>query len=637
MKYLVVIFSFFFLNSCISYAEIPTQETYKTHKVEKGETIYSIAKKYGVSEEAIYRLNPDAKHSLSTNTLLIIPSPNAPEQVVTEYKSHKAKRKETIFGIAQKYGITVDDIKKYNKFLYSRGLKKGDNLMIPQFEKKGNSITSLDTTNETTITTENTQIHEVAPKETFYGIARKYGISVVELKALNPDIKEGLPIGTKLNVPNTSVTEEAIIDEHFDFYEVQPKEGFYRLKVKLGLSEEEIVRLNPYAKDGLKEGMILKIPKEVSETILTNGIKVNLEHKITNLETKRLAVLLPFQLLEIEKDSVDSQKDILKKNRTLRIALDFYSGVLMAAEFAKDKGISVDMQVFDSEGSNDALSKILAQHDFSNIDAVIGPLLSKNVAYVAQELKSDAIPVFSPLSNRSIKLTSNLFQTVPDEDLLAMQMIQYLKNFSDGKKLIIIADKENKTKTQLLEAMPMATSISPREKGFLYVTDLEGKIDKTVENWVVLESNNPVLISNVIGLLNGLNSEGNIRLFTTNRNDNFEYDDISNMHLANLSFTFPSVSKSYDFDEKNPFLVSYKNKYGVLPNRYAVRGFDITYDVLLRLASANNVYDAIDSDVETEYVENKFRYDKKLFSGYSNQSFYILKYGENLQLEEVKQ
>ena len=168
------------------------------------------------------------------------------------------------------------------------------------------------------------------------------------------------------------------------------------------------------------------------------------------------------------------------------------------------------------------------------------------------------------------------------------------------------------------------------------MTDIQGKLDKTLENWVILESNNPVLISNVVGILNGMNTDGNVRLLTTNKNDNFEYDDVSNMHLANLNFTFPSVSKSYDFEEKDAFIVSYENKYGVLPNRYAVRGFDLTYDVLLRLAAADTIYDAVDSESETEYVENKFRYDKKLFSGYTNQAFYILKYGEGLKIEVVK-
>ncbi len=640
VKYLIIIFSLFLLNSCISYAEIPSQETYKTHKVEKGETVYSISKKYGISEEAIYRLNPDAKNGISSSSILILPASNGgSEKIVSEFKTHKVKRKETLFSISQKYGVTIDEIKKYNKFLYSEGLKKGNKLQIPKFETVVIAETTTETTSETTnTTTVVTQIHEVQPKETFYGIARKYGVSVAELKKLNPELKEGLPIGTKLNVPNTSVIESATIEESkFDFYEVQPKEGFYRLKVKLGLSEEEIVSLNPYAKDGLKDGMILKIPREVSESIAINANKIDLTNTIIiNKDTKRLVVFLPFQLPEIANDSIDSQKDILKKNRTLRIALDFYSGVLMAADFAKDKGISVDLKVYDSEGSKNALGNILSQNDFSEVDAVIGPLLSKSVEFVAQELKGDNVPVFSPLSNRSIKLTSNLFQTLPDEELLTQQMIQYLKENHEGKKVILIADSDSKTKQRILDAIPNATTLSPREKGFLYVTDIQGKLDKVIDNWVILESNNPVLISNVIGILNGMNTNGNVRLFTTNKNDNFEYDDVSNMHLANLSFTFPSVSKSYNFDEKDAFIVSYENKYGVLPNRFAVRGFDLTYDVLLRLASADSVYDAIDSESETEYVENKFRYDKKLFSGYTNQAFYILKYSENLQFEVVK-
>ncbi|MEZ4875753.1 MAG: LysM peptidoglycan-binding domain-containing protein [Flavobacteriaceae bacterium] len=636
MRFIILLFSFFLLNSCIGYAEIPQQETYKTHTVLAGETIYSIANKYGVTEEAIYSLNPDARQGIATNSILIIPSAKN-DWVVSGYTTHKVKRKETLFSISQNYGVSIEDIKKYNKFLYSRGLKKGDKLEIPKLVKAvAPENNSESNTNPNTNTISKTQIHEVQAKETLFGIARKYGISLTQLKELNPDLKEGLAIGTQLNVPMTEVTPDATIEERFDFYEVQPKEGFYRLKVKLGLTEEQIVSLNPYAKDGLKEGMILKIPKEISENLSSNANKVNLENTIVNKETKRLAVLLPFQLKNMENDSLDSQKDILKKNRTLRIALDFYSGVLMAAEFAKDKGISVDLQVFDTEGSASALSSIFSKHDFSHLDAVIGPLLSKNVEWVAQELKGDNVPVFSPLSNRSIKLTSNLFQTLPDDDLLSHQMIQYLKENQSGKNIILIADKDNATKAKIMEAIPSAKLLSPREKGFLYLTDIQGKMDQNLENWVVLESKNPVLISNVVGLLNGMNETLKVRLFTTDRNDNFEYDDISNIHLAHLGFTFPSVSKNYDDDETSAFLVSYKNQHGVLPNRYAVRGFDLTYDILLRLASSENVYDSIDSDTETEYVENKFRYDKKMFSGYTNQALYILKYTEDLQLEVVK-
>ena len=125
-------------------------------------------------------------------------------------------------------------------------------------------------------------------------------------------------------------------------------------------------------------------------------------------------------------------------------------------------------------------------------------------------------------------------------------------------------------------------------------------------------------------------------MFTLDKNDAYEYNDVSNMHLAKLKFTYPSVNKNYNFNDKNAFLISYKNKYGVLPNKYAVRGFDITYDVLLRLASAKNVYKSVDSDYVTEYIENKFRYTKKFLSGYQNQAVYIVRLDDDLQFQEVK-
>ena len=110
------------------------QTSYKSHNVKQGETVFSIAKQYGVTEEAIYRLNPDARKGIQENNILIIPAQdnqqNYSEQVV-DFTRHRVKRKETLFSIAQKYGVTVEDIKKYNKQLYSEQLRKGDRIMIP--------------------------------------------------------------------------------------------------------------------------------------------------------------------------------------------------------------------------------------------------------------------------------------------------------------------------------------------------------------------------------------------------------------------------------------------------------------------------------------------------------------------------
>ena len=138
-------------------------------------------------------------------------------------------------------------------------------------------------------------------------------------------------------------------------------------------------------------------------------------------------------------------------------------------------------------------------------------------------------------------------------------------------------------------AFPNAKVLDPREEQFLYVVDIEKQLDPLAENWFVLASDNPVLVSNVIGLLNGLPVEKVVRLFTLNKSDAYEFEDIQNSNLARLKFTYPSVYRSYDYDNPDAFVTSYKNKYGVLPNKYAVRGFDLTYDIILRLFIATHL------------------------------------------------
>ncbi len=621
-----------FMVSCGSVA----QQQYKSHAVQKGETVYSIAKKYNVSEETIYNLNPDSRSELKVNSVLIVPSSSLISSGTNNnnYREHKVKRKETLFGIAQKYNVSIDDIKKLNKELYSRDLKKGERILIPAVSTITETVSTISNTPP------GTQVYTIQPKETKYGIARKFGISIAELEALNPEMGESLTIGQSLIVPETAVTENAEIDdENFQYYEVKPKEGFYRLKTNFGLSEEEIVALNPYAKDGLKEGMILKLPKTAISVSQEDVSVVDLENRIENKKMKTVALMLPFRLMRSVSDttSTDTSTDLLKKDPTLRVALDFYSGALMAAEFAKDKGISVTLNIYDTEKSESKVASIISANEFKNVDAVIGPLLQKNVEKASDLLKSDKIPVFSPLSNREMSMNSNLFQTLPTDAVLQKTMIQYLKDNSTGKNIIIISDaKRAKQREMVQTAIPTAKTLSPRKGGYIQASDITNLASSTAENWVILESENPVLVSSAVNVLSSMEANYKVRLFTLDKNEAYEWHEVSSTRLAKLNFTFPSVNRNIAEDDRSPFLVSYKNKYGVLPNRYAIRGFDITYDVLLRLASGDDIYDAILPENETVYIENKFRYEKAKGNGYCNEAAYILKYNKDLKFEEVK-
>ena len=636
----LVLFFVLFANNSFA------QNNYQRHIVKKGETVYSISKKFNVSEATIYQLNPDLKHVIKIGVILILP--NNGEEVIVSIKKHRVRKRETIKSIATKYDISKDLLKKYNKELYAREPNKGERIDIPVF----NVIALSNTTNKETLTANDTiKKHKVLPKETKYGIARKYDITIAELEMLNPNMAKNLAIGEEIIVPKKEISSNAILvedDDKYEFYEVLPKEGFFRLKVKFGLSQEEIITLNPYALEGLKEGMILKIPK-INNTL--DGQKfeaVNLADYILNTSKKKLAVMLPFKLNRIDLDSLSVNTDLLKSDGTLRAAIDFYSGVLMAAEFAKDKGISTDITIYDTEGQVSKVAQIMSSNNFNEIDAVIGPLLSKNIEKAASALQSENIPVFSPLSKFKLKEYPNLYQTIPSSELMETAMLDFIIKRLDTINIIVITGKEwTQRKGTIMTAIPSAKTIVPQEGNYLYLEDIQIQLDTVKENWVILDSDNPILVSNVVGLLNGFPEiildeddveigKNNIRLFAVNKSRAFDYHDVSNVHLANLNFTYPSSNKHYDYDLMVPFLVSYKNKYGVMPNHYAIRGFDVTYDVLLRLANAITLEEASISDIKTEYIENKFQYFNTLNLGYKNQAFYIMKYNHELKLEVVE-
>ena len=99
-------------------------QNYVEHKVKSGETIESIAKKYLVTPFDIYALNPDAKTKFQPNTVLIIPSSKiknepivANSRELTGYKTHKVKRKETLYSLTKKYSVSEEEIKKANRRL----------------------------------------------------------------------------------------------------------------------------------------------------------------------------------------------------------------------------------------------------------------------------------------------------------------------------------------------------------------------------------------------------------------------------------------------------------------------------------------------------------------------------------------
>jgi len=622
-------------------------QNYKTHKVKQGETIESISKLYYVTPYDIYSLNPDAKKGLKPNTLLIIPKPkveSTPKVTVTKeligFKTHRTGKKETLYSLAKEYNVSEDDIKKYNTFLYSNPLKKGDKLEIPVFK-----------TIEITKTKDITRPYTVLPKEGKWRIAYKFGITIAELESLNPNMGEVLQEGEIINVPNITKKEEKVVDEQYSYYKVLPKEGFYRLKLKLGLEQNQLEALNPELKEsGLKDGMILKIPfdKNLESDEIDENVS-NLIGKIKDYKTKHIAVMLPFRLDRVDFDSIPATKKSITSDPYLNASLDFHSGILMAIDSLKNLGISLKVDVYDTKYQVGEVSKIIENNDFENLDVVIGPLTPNNFERAASELKKYNVPIVSPIGE-NLNLYDNVFQSRPSAELLKAKMIDYVKSISAPKNIVIISDTKNsQIAAELKQEFTFASQVRSRkdkegkEANYVLADDVASVL-KPGLNIVFLETQNEGLASNATSILNSLITAGNaeeniakkgIILVTTNINSAFEGDEISNEHLSNLSFTFATMSKTKNIDDNNYFIKKYQEIYHVTPNKRAIRGFDVTMDVVLRLATSDDLYKSVNETPLTEYVESKFEYKKKLFGGYYNDSAYLVKY-QDLRIVEVK-
>lgn len=648
---LVLVLSF----SCVS-----TQaQNYKTHKVKKGETVESIAKAYNIPTSTIYKLNPDSRRKLKPNSVLILPEPKKEEakaskvtvtKELTGYTKHKVRRKETLYSLSQKYNVTQDEIKKHNTFLYANNLRKGDRLQIPVYK----TITKVEEV------TEATKQYTVQPKEGKWRIAYKFGITVAELEALNPEMGAVLQPGQTIKVPNLNKDVIKQVDETYSYYTVLPKEGFYRIKVKTGANKSTLEKLNPaLAESGLKEGMILKIPYNsqlptnanvpvtIADTIteqVEGTIKSfdQLSGKIIDTEQKRIAIMLPFKLNKVNVDSVANTKAFIKKDLSTKISLDFYSGALIALDSLQKLGVNLEVDVYDTKNLKSELNTILRNNDFSNTNAVIGPLMADNFNTVASALKSENVIAVSPIIKK-VNLGANVFQSRPSDDALKNKIIAHFKADSTAN-IVVVTDIKNKlASTKLKNQFKNATLVTSRtdrktkeDAYYVFEQDLVSVL-KPGKNIVFLETKDDGYVSNVSSILNSLITDDlKITLATTDKSKAFDDEDVSNDHLSNLSFTFPSVSKMISEEDNNSFVKQYKSKYKETPNAYAVRGFDLTMDVVLRLVTSENLPQSVEDSPLTAYVENKFGYKKKLFGGYYNDTVYLVQY-KDLMIVEVKQ
>jgi LysM repeat protein len=628
------------------------QEKIDKYIVAKGETVNQIAQKFNVTPYDIYKLNPDAQNGLKPSSVLLIPKSKTkntvtPVKVETTTKqlpkTHEVLAKETLFGIEKKYDVTDADLKKANPDLEKNGLKVGQTLNIPS---KGTSKTTVVAKNEVVY-------HTVLAKETKFSIAKKYGITIEELEHKNPEIIPNLTIGyellikgsrpktvVKTAVPEVKVAPVKPVAPHVEpvsyiDYTVKAKETFYSLSKQFGLTQQQLVELNPNLSAGVQDGMVLKVPSKSNQISATSTKQKVALASIKSNDRKTLVLLLPFNVAKNGGDTLTSNVNRLNNDKFLNMTLDFYSGALMAIDSAKQMGVTMDVKVFDSNETKTTsnVTSIFSDSNLANADAVVGPFYQSNVEKTASILGQNNVPVISPLSKDIGNPTANLYQSIVPNAVLKSAMFDYL-NAKQGN-IIAVIDKKKETIRKYILENQQGIKIAPlTETGGLNIEGFKGLLVKDKMNYVILETGNTAMIKYTIKTMVGLMANYQVQLVILEPNETLDTDEIDFSNLTKLHLMYPSATRENNSPEAQMFMNSYRKKNKVNPSTYAIRGFDITFDTMMRLAQ-DKTYQETAETMITEQVESKFEYHKKEDGGYINKGLYILYYDTDLTIKEA--
>jgi len=277
--------------------EYPTKvvggKPYYEYSVAKSEGFYSISKKFGVTQAEIQEANPQTKNGLKEGEHLLIPKKN------TQGVMHKVQKSETLFSLKQKYGLTYDDLYDANPTLKTKGLIEGTEIRIPQkkeIEKKdlvarrnkaekeadeqvkpapapvvtkpvepAKAATTTNATPAAPASRPNFTAHEVKKGETLFSISKQHNVAADEIVKLNPDAKEGVKIGQILIIPPTYANTAAPVENtskksDLKTHVVKKGETVYSISKQYGISQEALISRNPGIDQELQEGKMLIVP-----------------------------------------------------------------------------------------------------------------------------------------------------------------------------------------------------------------------------------------------------------------------------------------------------------------------------------------------------------------------------------------
>lgn len=534
------------------------------HKVKRGESVYSIAQMYGVSVEKIYSLNPSSKNGVNQGDNLLIKE--ATQQRKSDNSSgsifYTAKKGDTLFSIAKHYGVSVEALMKMNPGINENSFRSDETIKVP---KKGSGII----TKRETVKKENLdslEMRQVDKKETWSSIARTNGISEDDLRKANPNLNE-LKSNKYIVIPHIEVTNE----------------------------EEVVVVIDP--RESSDEG-IADIYGDIHNNLYTDSYG----KKMVNVA-------------------------VVTENSTSNKDKEFLRGFLTGISLQKNKNFGINFKVIKGESGSE---KIIETLDEFKPTVVFSIAESNLPSFLNEYSMVSGTPVVNTFDIKSTAYNQNpyIVQLMTPSMLFNDNVAQYIKERYGDRTLLLVGDKDEndllaQSLTQLWDAdkvknttldMVVTEHFNPNGKYLIYCCSVKkGEVKDFVDAVAKVRQER---------VLADINSIGRPNLIV------MEEDMIDSFKNAAISipsrFYIDKNSAAYQ-----NFIQSYKNLFDRQPVKslplYAAVGYDTSCYFIPQLADTKGDMNGISPSSGT--VQSDFElWRTNNWSGFINSPVYVIDY-----------
>ncbi len=590
------------------------------------------------------------------------------EAAESKVSIHRVEKGETLYSIARKYNVRPEAIKDLNPEIVDI-LSPGQEVKVPVELAAGEPVRGQTQDNDTII------LYEVQPGETLYRIAVDHDISVDDIIRMNPRVAEGLKAGDVIKLPRpltTTIEKKSLAESGkngFLKHKVEAGETLYSLSVRYSINIETLRHYNPQLADELKAGQVLKIPvdkaadgestvflpaEQEKDSLLFISGKDSLVKRCDSMNIKRsyrVALYMPLFLDHAGaiklKDYEGEGKGWPEQEFKAFSYIHFYEGFKLALDSLEKQGLRADVFVYDTKGDAAVVKDLIRKDEFRTFDLIIGPFKPGLVQIVADAARPLSINVVSPVAYEMDAVIGNphLIKLHPPVNYQIDRIVDFAaEQYRNANIIFVYSSTEkqaqlNKTVHKLLARKYGITdtvypwhSIDYDKEGYGGVIS---KLKKGEHNVVFSMHKGEARINRLLTLLNGKREDYDITVFGSNTWE--QYRSIESRYLDNLNYTsFTDFLVEYDDVRVKGFIRKFTDEYKTWPHRAAFKGFDVGYYFMKALFNYGTSFEYCMNRMDVFTMHNRFYFRKWETNAWQNSWMNIYQYRDFKRVNLVR-